>query len=76
MTEQDLNEVAIILDQLTLLRLKMQQLEQNKPRPANYYNLEEELMGNFDNTKDLLVETLISKNMASVMDRTGKKITT
>ena len=69
MTEHDLNEVVIILDQLTLLHFKKQQLDRNKPRPENYYALYEELETNYLNTKDLLVETMINKNLTNVLEK-------
>jgi len=72
MKDKDINEVLIILDQLTLLHFKLQQLDRDKPRPQNYYPLIETLQNQYDNTKDLLVETMINKNMITVLDKIGK----
>lgn len=66
MTIEDLNEISILLDQYTLIRLKMQQLQMNEPHPENYYELLEELHNHLQSSKDLLLETLFAKNAIKV----------
>jgi hypothetical protein len=61
-----MDKITIMLDHLTLLHLKRQQLEQNKPRPDNYYQQEEKLINEYDNCRDRLIEAMISKNILKV----------
>lgn len=72
MSNEDLNEVSIILDHLTLVRLKWNELEERNPRPDNYYELEDKFIVEFDTIRDELIETLISKNMINVIEKTQK----
>jgi hypothetical protein len=65
MSIEDLNEISIILNHLTLIKLKMQQLERIKPRPENYYAIYEELFESYNMCKDELIETAIAINMVN-----------
>lgn len=58
--------VEIMLDNLTLLNLQIKQLEQNKPRPDNHYELLEKLITDFNNCRDRLIEELISRNIINL----------
>lgn len=66
-------EIMIRLDTLTLIHLKMQQLDMNKPRPDNYYAIMESLTIEYDNCRDGLIETLIEKNVINVQEKIKAK---
>jgi len=70
-----MSEIKVRLDNLTMLHLKIQQLEQNKPRPDNHYEIAESLLTEYNICKDKLIEAMITENIIKISPKIKTPIT-